>query len=721
MSGRHRKSGLTETNGIDLKGRGLKLQKYIIIAEKPKLARNIMQGIPERFKSCDGYAESEHFVVTWALGHLFELKSVEEYLPGYNPKDKQPWKLDNLPFFPTTFEFVLKKDKGVRKQFSVIKQLLQRSDIQKVYHLGDADREGEIIVRMILAFTKNRKEVLRIWTDDQMPESLFCALKNAKPDGIYDNLANEGYARMYIDWLYGINLTRYVSIKAGKLERIGRCIIAVVKEIYNRDMEIKYFVPRRYYGIISERKIHGENLSLTSNKEFEMDDYDSAEQICNLYNKMQAVVVNKKTNRKKIKPGKPYSITKLQNVMGKKYKMTPAATLAATQSLYEAGILSYPRTNSEYYAEAEAEKIKEILEKLKEDGYKVSIESNPNVFNNNYVESHGALRITKLIDQSTLKENEIKVYDIILGHMLATFCSEDYLVDETVVSIAVGDQEEFKLTGSIIVNQGWTMYEDSGKKEKILPDLQIGEKLEVSFKAVEKETSPPKHYTIETLNNYCENPFRTELNEDNEDEDFKALVTGLAIGTGATRAGIYQNAISNGYISLKKGTYYIEENGIFIIYTLQKLKIDMGKYKTAEIGKMLKKIANGSATLSEGVKAAEEQIEEYLINSKDISIEKDIVSEKEVIGKCPKCGSVIYESKTNFYCSNKECNFALFKENKWWNLKKKKITKTVAKALLKYGIVHIKGFYSIQKDKTYDADVIMDASGEYPVFSLRFR
>lgn len=696
--------------------------KNLIICEKPSLAQNMVDGLKESFVKHDGYYESNSFIVTYVFGHLFELKSVEMYLPDYDSKKKYSWKLDNLPCYPNPFQFVLKDDSGVRKQYKIIKSFLDSKDIDTVYHLGDADREGEVIIRNLLEQADNKHQVLRIWTDDQMPESLYDAYKNAKPDSEYDDLANEGYARMFIDWLYGINLSRLATLKGGNsgVLRVGRCIMAIVRAVYNREMDIKYFVPRMYYGIASETEVNGKSLVLKSSLEFDKDRQDDAREMCNKYNGAKTVVSDVIKKEVKVKPGKPYSITALQNVMGKKYKITPEKTLEAAQSLYEQKILSYPRTNSSYYADGEKEKIESVLSELRGQGYKVELKSGERFFNNKYVESHGALRITKLCDLSKLKDTEAKVYNIVLSHMLADFCTEECICNESSIIFKVGDYEEIKINGKTIAKKGFLEYEPNESKDKILPDLKVGDVVPTNFKPKEKETAPPKRYTIETLNNYCENPFRDELKEETEDELFNAIASGLSIGTGATRAGLIKNAISAQYMSLKKDTYYLEERGQFVIETLDKLHISMDKFKTAEVGKILKQISNGTKTLKEGIDFAEEQITSYFNASTDVTITPLAGSSPNEIGKCPKCGSSVLEGKANFYCTNKECNFSLFKENKWWTMKKKTITKTYAKALLKNGKVLVKGLYSSQKNKTYDATVVMTVGDQYPSFSLEF-
>ena len=221
----------------------------LIIAEKPSLARNIVAGIGKMDKQ-DGFYINSDYIVTWAFGHLFSLVDIE----AYTGSDDTRWTLDNLPCFPDKFRFELKKadgkktvDSGVRKQFKIIEALANRKDVDTIVNAGDADREGEIIVRLCVENAlKSEKAQKRLWLPDQTPETVRRALAEMKDESEYDSLAAEGLARMYIDWLYGVNLTRYATIKSGKLLRVGRVIVPIVKAIYDRDMDIRNFKPEKY-------------------------------------------------------------------------------------------------------------------------------------------------------------------------------------------------------------------------------------------------------------------------------------------------------------------------------------------------------------------------------------------------------------------------------------------------------------------------------------------
>ena len=238
----------------------------LIIAEKPSLARNIGAGIG-KMANKNGYLEGNGYIITWAFGHLFSLADIEYYNPS--PDGTNKWSMQNLPCFPQRFVFELKKDAkkqidpGVQKQFNTIKYLCNRSDVDMIVNAGDADREGEIIVRLCIQNAlESPKEIKRLWLPDQTPQTVAKALTEMKLDDEYNNLANEGFARTYIDWLYGVNLTRYATLKTGTLLRVGRVIVPIVKAIYDRDMAIKNFVPETYYIISSKEMTNGEIIEL---------------------------------------------------------------------------------------------------------------------------------------------------------------------------------------------------------------------------------------------------------------------------------------------------------------------------------------------------------------------------------------------------------------------------------------------------------------------------
>lgn len=682
----------------------------LIIAEKPSLARNIVAGIGE-MKKYNGYFEGQGYIVSWAFGHLFSLCDIEDYT---GQTSTGFWSMENLPCFPDEFRFKLKTgadkkpDAGVQRQFETIKKLCNREDVTAVVNAGDADREGEIIIRLCIqnALT-TQKELLRLWLPDQTPETVAEGLKSLKNESEYDLLSDEGFARTYIDWLYGVNLTRFATLKTGTLLRVGRVIVPVVKAIYDRDMAIRNFVPDIYYALVSKAETNGEIVELVSKYKFTKEEANKAQRACNKLNAQTAIVKDKKSKKEKINPGKLYSLSKLQNFLGKKYKMSMDDSLRIVQKLYEEGYLTYPRTNSEYLATAEKDKIKKIISIVAGKGYPVEFKDFKTIFDDSKIESHSALTPTyKFPAPNVLSEEEKTVYSAVLRRFVAVFCSEECVAQKTEMTIAVGECEDFSLKGTVILEPGWTRFDDTPKNSKFLPKLEIGDTVNINFEPKEKETSPPKHYTIETLNNYLKNPFREEKanaakQTDDDAEEYRAIFEGLELGTEATRTGIIDNAVKSKYIELKKDVYKILPDGEYLIESLQLMQISMDKYKTSELGQALKKVYKGNITVKDSIELVKEEIASVFASDVNIAGNENYSGfYGEIIGKCPLCSGDVAKGKYGFACKNYKdgCKFRISA-----SMCKKTLSVNIAKQLLEQGRTDkISGFISKQ-GKPFDA------------------
>lgn len=686
----------------------------LIIAEKPSLGRNIASAVGN-MKSSRGFMQNDKYIVTWAFGHLFSLEDIEHYNPL--PDGSTKWTMQNLPCFPEKFDFSLRKgadkktDEGVKQQFELIRELCLRNDVDTIVNAGDADREGEIIVRLCIEHARvSGKALKRLWLPDQTPETINAALSELKDESSYDSLANEGLARTYIDWLYGVNLTRYATIRTGLLLRVGRVIIPIVKAIYDRDMEIKNFVPVKTYAPVSKEKTNGEVIELTSKLRFAENELDKAKQKCAEYNAQQAVVTSVKNKKDTVSPGKLYSLSKLQNVLSKRNKMSMTESLEIVQKLYEAGYLSYPRTNSEYMATAEKDKVKRIINTFANMGYKIAFRDDKTVFDDSKIESHSAITPTyKIPDKNKLSEREMLVYSTVVRRFAAVFCSEKCVVNKTEITIKLGDLEEFTLKGAVMLEKGWTKYDEYTSKDKILPALSKGDTVNINFEPCEKMSSPPKHYTVETLNNYLKNPFREDKAKSKDDEntpsddseDYKAIFEGLELGTEATRTGIIENACKSKYIELKKDTYYILNDGIFLIESLSRMNISMDKYKTSEMGKALKKVYRGEIGVYDSVSLAKDEISQIFTRSETPPETDDYTgSYGDVVGICPLCGKEIVRGRYSYGCRGyKEgCGFSVS-----LNICSRNISVSNVKLLLETGQTSkIQGFISKKTGKRFD-------------------
>lgn len=695
----------------------------LIIAEKPSLARNIAAGIGSMQRR-QGYLEGQGYLITWAFGHLFSLCDIEAYTRTPDaPSASSRWTMQNLPCFPETFRFELRRgadkqaDAGVAQQFEVIRTLCNREDVDTVVNAGDADREGEIIVRLCVQNALTSKKVQkRLWLPDQTPQTVAKALSEMKDEAEYDRLAAEGFARTYIDWLYGVNLTRYATLKTGTLLRVGRVIVPIVKAIYDRDLSIRRFVPGKYYAMVSRETTNGEVVELTSKNKFEENQLSQAREMCARYNATGAVVTGVKNKKDTLFPGKLYSLSKLQNVLGKKYKMSMQESLSIIQGLYEKGYLTYPRTNSEYLATAEKDKIRQILAGCAKLGYPVTFKDNKTIFDDSKIESHSALTPTyKIPNREQLSEREMQVYSAVFRRFVAVFCSEPCIVSRTEITIAVGDLESFTLKGMTVVEKGWTKYDDFNQKDKILPALSKGDKVNIDFKPTEKETSPPKHYTIETLNNYLKNPFKDEKKAAKEaaetenglasddSEDYRAIFEGLELGTEATRTGIIDNARKSGYIELKKDTYTILPGGEFLIDSLTQMQITMDKYKTSQLGQALKKVYHGEMSVEDSVRLAEEEIREVFEKQTDAALsgKNDTGFFGDTVAICPLCGKEVKRQRSFYGCNGYKdgCKFSVN-----ISICNRVISIAVLKELIENGRTSvIGGFVSPKSGKSFDA------------------
>ena len=332
--------------------------------------------------------------------------------------------------------------------------------------------------------------------------------------------------------------------------------------------------------------------------------------------------------------------------------MSMNKSLSIVQKLYESGYLTYPRTNSEYLATNEKDKIKTIIANISKMGYPVEFKDKKTIFDDTKIESHSALTPTyKIPKKENLTEEEYQVYQVVFQRFVAVFCSKKCKVEKTEITIKVGDYETFTLKGNIVLEPGWTKFDRYTSKDKILPNLSKGDKVNINFVPKEKETTPPKHYTTETLNNYLMNPFRKEKQEMEElaegetftlngeeiddTEDYKAMFTGLELGTDATRTPIITNAINSQYISLKNDIYNILPTGEYLINTLMQLGIQMDKYKTCDLGIALKQVFHNEISINDSIQIAENEIMKVFDKNKE--------DEKEIAAKMSELDHQIQE------------------------------------------------------------------------------
>lgn len=656
------------------------MEKILIIAEKPSLAKTIA-GALKAYTRQDGYYENDKYIVSFAFGHLFELYDVEKYLGV----EKLPWKDTKLPFIPEEFKFNLKNDDGVKKQFGILKKLVEKEEIKEIVNCGDADREGQLIIDLIIANIGTNKPVKRLWLPEQTEETIRKQMNNLEDNSKYKNLYDEGIARTYLDWLLGINITRYMTVKSGTLLRAGRVLIPVVKFIYDRDMAIRNFKVENYYQVESPLKIEDIDLILSiKDKKFNENEEEAAKKFAANLNKNKAIVTSVENKEVKKYPGKLFSLSKLQSFLSKNNKMSFSTSEKIIQELYQKGYITYPRTNTEYLAENEKDKVKEIIGKLPEE-LDLDFKDTKKIFDSSKVESHSAITITTKIpkEEDITDEKEKIVYKAVFNRFVSNFLKEETIISQVIATIKVGD-ETFEFKGETVKQEGFLKYEPQ-KIENNLPKFKEGDTFKIDFKPVKKKTSPPKAVTEEELANYLKNPFRTE--KTTEDEEYKAIFEGVEIGTEATRTGIIENAKHNNYISQKGSNFSLEPLGEKLIEILDKLNINLYKDKTVEFSKILKKVYRGETKIDNLIEMTKKELEEIIKTDAEIEkINKEDL--KEDLGECPLCKvGKIREMKTKegnkiFYnCSNKECKFFMWEDTKYYQ-SPIKVTKAKLKSLL---------------------------------------
>ena len=677
--------------------------KKLIIAEKPSVAKELSRTLKGCTKTKE-YYENEDYIITSLYGHLLELYRMEDY-----NKEFKVWNIKDLPYFPEDFKWKIKAQKGIRERYNLIEKLILKKEVNIIINCGDNDREGEVLVNNLIydIFRKNKiqKTIKRILLPDLAESTIQEELNNLRDIKDTENWYKEGLARTYIDWIYGINFSRFVSIKAKDKFPVGRVIVPTVRFIYDREQEIINFKEEKYIqleGIINkdnkEIKIElGDKVKLEKGQEEKQkkDMLESAEKICD--GKITVLDIEQKELIKK--PKKLFSLKTLQNYMFNKYKIKISNTLNYAQSLYEKTYTTYPRTNSEYLTEEEKDKVKEVINKLvKQENLNIAMKDDKRVFDSKKVESHSAIIITgNKVDNKELTEDENKVYNSIRNRFLANFCKDECVIEEQIVKFK-NQTLEGKIKGTVIKQKGYLEFEND-LTEKDIPNFVKGEEVDIKFKVVEKTTTPPEKVTEAELNNFYENPFKKEKRDETTDEDYIAIMEGCEIGTPATRAGIIEKVKQDGYIIENKNNLDITDKGMKLIEILEELGINLYKEKTVEISKDLKAIYNNKNTVDNILEKVKEEVKQGINKKAEITEFK-----KTTIGKCPVCGKDMLENSKSYYCEDyKNCGFSI-----WKQICGKRLSKTIIDELLEKGKTkEIKGFKSKQ-GKTFSASLIIE-------------
>lgn len=557
----------------------------LVIAEKPSVAMSIAKAIGAKNKK-DGYYEGNDYRVSWCVGHLVQMANPDNYDEKY-----KKWRIEDLPIIPKEYKYEIVNT--TKKQFNILKKLMNSKEVDTIINACDAGREGEAIFRLVYMKANCKKKIERLWISSMEDSAIKEGFNNLKDGKYYDNLFDSAKARAIADWLVGMNMSRLYSCLYDENYSIGRVQTPTLAMIVDRDFEIENFKKEKYYTV----EIELDKFMLSTNR---IDNRVIAEQLINLIG--NTIKITDLVKKEKItKPDLPFDLTTLQRECNKYFGYSAKQTLDYAQSLYEKKYITYPRTDSRYLTEDMiVSTINNILGKNDFDTERIKI-----VFNSKKVSDHHAIipTVSSLSkDISYLPESKAKVYRLILNKLNA---SVGYpLVENTTKIVAIFDSFEFTNTGKVIKDEGFTKYlkEYTSKKSEdtIFPNVNIGDELEIKEKNIkEKYTTPPKHFTEDSLLKAMEIAGNDVLEKGIE-------VERRGIGTPATRAGIIENLIYKGYIKRDKRNLISTRKGLNLV----SIVIDEFKSPktTAEWEMGLSEIANGKEDKEIFLKEIEEEI-----------------------------------------------------------------------------------------------------------------
>lgn len=566
------------------------MEHILVIAEKPSVAISIAKVIGATKKK-DGYYEGNGYKVSWCVGHLIQMANPDAYDEKY-----AKWNISDLPIIPKQYKFEVAK--ATKKQFNILKKLMNDKEIDTVINACDAGREGESIFRLVYNEAKCKKKMQRLWIssmEDSAIKEGFSNLKNGKD---YDKLFESAQARAIADWLVGMNISRLYSCLYKQNYSVGRVQTPTLYMIVKRDEEISNFKKEKYYTV--ELSMNGFTLSTDK-----IGDEITAEQLINLIG--DNIEITDVIQKEKItKPDLPFDLTTLQRECNKYFGYSAKQTLDYAQSLYEKKLITYPRTDSRYLTEDMiVSTVNNILGKNDFDTERIKT-----VFNSKKVTDHHAIipTVSSLSeDLSSIPDSEAKVYRLISNKLHA---SVGYpLVENTTKIIAEFDGFEFTSSGRVIRDEGFSKYlkEYKSKKNEFieLPDVSIGDVLSIENKEIkEKFTQPPKHFTEDTLLKSMEIAGNEALEKGVE-------VERKGLGTPATRAGIIENLIYKGFVERDKKNLIATHKGISLV------TIVSGTFKSAETTAKwemeLADIAQGKSSKKEFLDVIENEIKEAVL------------------------------------------------------------------------------------------------------------
>ena len=692
------------------------MSKFLVIAEKPSVAQSYAKNL-SAYKREDGYLEGESCIVSWCLGHLAEYAQPEEYDPKY-----EKWQFDDLPILPEAWKLKVSKDK--KKQFEVIKTLMNRSDVEYLVNGCDAGREGELIFQRVYVLAGCRKPVKRLWISSMEDAAIQKGFQTMKSEEEYKNLCMAAVCRAQADWLIGMNGTRAYTTRYFKRLVVGRVQTPTLAMLAERQERIEHFQKEAFYKVaLTDRKLTvvSENIA----------NEEAAELLAALCNGSTAVVTQMKKERKKSFPPKLYDLTSLQREANRYFGYTAKRTLDMLQELYEEKLVTYPRTDSQFVTEDMKDSVEELVEKmpvlLSFVDYGQLGHGIKRVINNAKVSDHHAILPTKEVVEKGIADlpADKKNLMMLICQQLVQATGEEYLYEQTDITVKC-QEHDFKARGKIPVQMGFKEVEKAFKQLCVKAEPVEEKEKETSIPAGYEEgmrlfpvkaektthyTSPPKPFNEDTLLAAMETAGNKEFDSETEKK---------GLGTPATRASIIEKLVSSGYAQRKGKQILPSTEGKELVKVMPEyLK---SAVMTAEWENQLLMMEKGQITDTQFMGEITSLVRKILEVCREIPEEerRRFQTAREVIGKCPVCGCDVFEGKQNFYCSNRQCDFALWKENRFLGSMEKNLDKKMARELLDKACTHVKGLYSKKKDMKFDADLLLTLEDGKPRFHLEF-
>ena len=682
----------------------------LVIAEKPSVAQTIAAALGIKGKQ-DGYIEGGGYLISWCVGHLVQLAEAAAYGEQY-----KKWSFDSLPILPEEWQYAVDPDKG--KQFKTIKELMHRADVSEVVNACDAGREGELIFRFVYEVAGCKKPMRRLWISSMEDGAIKAGFASLKDGRDYGALFASALCRAKADWLIGINATRLFSCLYGKTLNVGRVQTPTLKMLTDRDAAISHFQKEKYYHV----RLDLSGADAASERISDKAEADALKGACEAG---KAVCVSLTREKKTAAPPKLFDLTSLQRETNRIFGYTAKQTLDLAQSLYEKRLLTYPRTDSSFLTDdmggTAADIIALLCEKLP---FMAGADFTPEiakVLDSKKVSDHHAIIPTMELakaDPDALPESEKNILTLAGARLL--FATAEPHIYEAVTAVFSCAGTDFTARGKTVLAEGWKELErryratlkdkpeaEDGENEGVtLPELSEGQNFpNPAAKVTEHTTTPPKPHSEASLLSAMERA-------GNGDTDPDAERRGL--GTPATRAAVIEKLVKGGFVERKGKQLLPTKDGINLVCVLPDTLTS--PQLTAEWENNLTQIAKGKADPEDFMRRIEDMARELVKTYPFLSDDKSQMfkPERETLGSCPRCGSPVYEGKKNYYCSNKECIFTMWKNDRFFEERKVTFTPKIAAALLKSGKVNVKKLYSPKTGKTYDGTIVLaDTGGKY--------